>query len=242
MVRLPLNEQTTTDTRGQGREEANGTSAKASRSTASAAFGLPNFGHDQRTVAREVLQSDEIGFKARPRLEEHVEAHQIKKRQIQILRRGVVSVREQAFRIFALGDREQIFNKPLDPALSVPPHNVCGNLIGEGVAQHSRMTGALASTSLNPLLDILDSVRILEKGKISLSLQPHDDVQSMLLCNIQQPSRRCIVRPDGVHAVRGHQGKVPLHNFESRVCGAKAIGVKGSVGYAAHEKFLAVNP
>ena len=75
-----------------------------------------------------------------------------------------------------------------------------------------------------------------------LCLQTHHDAQSVLLCNIQQRSWRCIVRSDGVDALRGHEGEVPLHYFKSRVCRTKAIRAKGSVSHCAHEELLVVNP
>ena len=150
----------------------------------------PDFRHDQGSITRQVLQTAKISFKARLRLEEHVEAYQVKKGQIQILCGGIVCVGKHGLGIFVLGHAEQVFNEPFDPVGPVPPHDVPRDLVGERVAQNRRMAGAGTSAGAHLLLDVLDSFQIVEEGKVTLSLQSHHDAQALLLGHIEQPSRR----------------------------------------------------
>ena len=65
----------------------------------------PDLGHDERPVLGHVLQAREIGLEPIRLLEEDVEADEIEERQLQVLGRGVVDVRDQRRGVLDLAAR-----------------------------------------------------------------------------------------------------------------------------------------
>ena len=79
----------------------------------------PDLGEDQRPIAREVVESREVGLEALLGLEVDIEAGQVDKPELEILRRRIVHVRDKAARVFAPGRPGEAFEEALRPPSSI---------------------------------------------------------------------------------------------------------------------------
>jgi hypothetical protein len=98
------------------------------------------------------VESLEIGFERRLRFEEDVEADKIAGRP-EIFRRGIIHVADECPWIFRLHRAVKTRQEALDALWSVPSDDWRWNLVSDRVGQDRRMTGALAHTLADVILD-----------------------------------------------------------------------------------------
>ncbi len=184
--------------------------------------------HEHRTVTRHVLQTRQVGLKAFLRLEVHIEAHQVQERQLQVLRGGIVHVRDQPFGVLILGHLVQAFKVLFHTAVPIPTDDRGRNLIANRIAQDGRVASAGSHAGTEACFDTTGALLVIEKRHMLFPRQPHHHPQPVTLCRIKQPARWYRIGADGIQAVFRHLGKVTLYYVEVVVLVAIRIRTKGS--------------
>ncbi len=172
-------------------------------------FAIPaaveaDFGHQQRAVARNVLQAREVGFKARLRLQVNVEANQIQERKLQVLGSGIVHISKEAFGVLRFCRRVQLLQKTLHPAAPVPAHDRSRDLVTHRVAQDGRVAPKPAYVSAHAFLYATRDRSVFKKGDVLLPRQTHHDSKPVAQSGVEQPDRRRLVNADGIDAMGRH--------------------------------------
>src|SRR5262249_3750290 len=174
----------------------------------------PDLAHEHWTITRNILQTRQITLETILCLEVDIKAHQVQERQLQILRSGIVHVRDQSFGILILGRPVQAFKVLLHTALPVPAYDRGRNFIANGIAEDGWVTSAGPYTSPDAGLDALGALLVIEKGYMLFPWQPNHYTQTVALCRIKQPARWYRIGADGIQAVFRHLGKVALYDVE----------------------------
>src|SRR5439155_498263 len=84
----------------------------------------------------------QVRLVGRAGLEVDVEAQEVEKRELQVLGRRVVDVRDEPARVLALGGAVETRDIALDAPPAEPPDDRARDLVADRIAQDRRMSGA----------------------------------------------------------------------------------------------------
>ncbi len=97
---------------------------------------------EQRAIAHEVLQTEQITLERLGVMEIDVEGGEVEKRKIEVLRRGIVGVGDQALRIDLLDDVAQLGQEPLDLSSAVPTDDIGRDFVADAVGEQGGVPAA----------------------------------------------------------------------------------------------------
>jgi hypothetical protein len=197
----------------------------------------PELAEHERPVTGDALQPCQVGLETITRLEVHVEAHEVHERQVEVLRRGIVHVRDERARILELRGVIQPFEIPFHARPAVPAYDGCGNLVADGVAQHGGMTGTCPYALADTPLDGPGALAVVEERHVLLPRDADHHGEPVTLGRIQQVAWRHRVRTNGVEAVRRDRSEVAIER--SRVAVAVGVRAECSVRHALHQDLVA---
>ncbi len=158
------------------------------------------FGEDERPVTRKIVQAAEVRVERGLRFEKHVEADKVAPR-AEIFRRRVIDVADECARILLLYCVVEAAEKSLDAIRSIPPHDWRRNLVANHICQKCWMPRALPDAFTYLVLDRLSALTLVEEGDVLLPAEADHHSQSMIVGDIEEPSRG-----HGVcaHRIRSH--------------------------------------
>jgi len=190
--------------------------------------------HEERPVARDVLEAREVGLEPVLRLEVHVEADEVEKRQPQVFGGRVVDVGDKPVGVFFLDHPVHPLEVALDRATADVARHRRGYLVAEGVAQQRRMPCDGAHLAANQRLHVRTARRpVQDVADVLLGAEPDHDSEPVSQRDVEQRAGwRRVRNPNGVDPVRRHQREVPLHQREVVVFVPVGVGSERAVGDA----------
>ena len=199
----------------------------------------PDLTHDQRPVARKVLQAREVGLMTLLRLQVDVEANKVQERKLEILGSRIVHVGDKTVCILGFYGPVQSLQVLLHPATAEPAHKGGWDLVADRIAEESRVAGV--GTDLGPYhpLYVWGTFFVNEETNILFCRQPHHDAEAVPLRSVEQRAGRHGVRnADSVQAVCRHLSKISLDNLQVVILIAMRIRAKGPIRHAPDPQLL----
>jgi hypothetical protein len=162
----------------------------------------------ERPIAGLVLQAGEVCVEPVAALQEDVHGTEVEKRELEVLRRRIVDIRDQAFGIRVLRRVVESLDEPLDPLPSVPADDGSGNLVADRVAEHGRVPCARRDAFSYALNDRAGAIPVLQKRDVLLPGDADEHTEPVLSGEVEEPLGWDGVRPDRVDTVLRHRGEV----------------------------------
>src|SRR5207237_4573950 len=119
----------------------------------------------------------------------NVETADIDEGKLEILRRGVIDVGDQTPRIRLLRGPVKTLEIALDATMPVPPHDVRGNFISDGITEHCRMFGTLVDAVADSPSDPACPATLIEECEMLLPREPYHYEQAVTMHDVGQPAR-----------------------------------------------------
>ena len=166
------------------------------------------FGHEQRLVTGDVLQARQVRAEIALAMQVHVERDQVDERQVEVLGRRIVDVREERVGRDRLGVGIQLGEKPLDALRAEPAHDGGGDLVAERQHQDGRVRRERAHMSHDVAPDGPRHMPVVEERHVVGPRHPDHDPETVLLCQVQEPLVRHGIGAYRVHASATHQLEV----------------------------------
>ena len=199
----------------------------------------PELAHDQRAVAREVLQPRHVRFEPVLRFQVDVEAHEIQERQLEILGGGIVHVSDESPRVFVPHDAGEALEVALHAVAAEPASQRRRDFVAERVAEQRGMAGAGAHFGADQCLDVGRAAAIDQIADVLLGRKADHDAEAVALGDVEQRAgRHRVGDANGGDPIVRHGGEVPFHHREVEVLAAVGGGREGPVGDATDVQLL----
>src|SRR5262249_5801604 len=116
----------------------------------------PQFAHQQRPIARHVLQAAQVRVEPLLRFQIDVERDDVEKREIEVLGRRIVDVRDQAVRVRRLDNAVEVLEISLDLLSSQPTDHRRRDLVAKGITKKRWMRATYIDFGFDPRGDLRD--------------------------------------------------------------------------------------
>src|SRR5258705_9368987 len=197
-----------------------------------------DFAHHERALAGERLQTRQLCLEPILGFGGTVIGGEIQELEPQVFGGRIVDICDQAVGSLVLRSAIQPLQVALDPRRAEPARQRSGNLVAHGVAQHGWMAGGGADAGAYDLLDVGSLLLFCEEPDVTLHREADHDAQAMTLCCVQEPDGWHGIEADGVEAIRGHRGEIPLDYVGLGYLGSVRPRSERSVGHAADVELL----
>jgi hypothetical protein len=195
----------------------------------------------KRAVPGDVMETGEVGLQRLVRFEVDVEADDVEERQLEVLGRRVVHVRDDRLAVDLFHRRTESLDVALDLPTPVPTDDRGRNLVADGVAEQRRMAGAVGGFPLHLVEDALRCLPVVEEGDVVFPRESDHHLQAVLVRNIEQPAGRSRVETDRIRAGGCYRREVARDPRRIGI-GSPVYSIgKGPVRDAAHVLLLAVD-
>jgi hypothetical protein len=102
------------------------------------------------------------------------------------------------------------------------------------------MVGASTDSGAHQCLDVRCTLLVGQKADVTFHRQADHDVQAVPVRGVEQPAWRDGIRADDIDSVRGHPGKVPLHDLGTGELGTIVQRAKCPVGHTTKVQLILV--
>ena len=196
--------------------------------------------HENRPVAGDAVQPRQVGFEAIPGLEVDVERQQVEERQLEVLRRGVVHVRDGTSGVLVLHCRVEAFEVSLDLPATQPAGDRRRDLVPEAVAEQGGMAGDRAHLLPDDAFDVRRIPRVREVADVLFRRQADHHPEAVARGRIEEGDRgHRVGDAHGVEPGFGHLREVPLDGVVTPVLVAVRVRLERAVRDALDPELLA---
>ena len=197
-----------------------------------------DFGHQHRSLVRQILDPRQVGLERLARLEVDIEADEIQKRQLQVFGGWEIDVADQGSGVLLLHYAVQALDEFFDTPAPIPAHNGGGNFIANRVAEQRSMAAAGARRGADPVFDGTTSSPLIEESDVLFPRDSDHHIQPIFEGKVQQPARRHRVGTQRIDAVGGHLPEILRHSRRLGKLEPAVVGPESAVGDTFDPQFL----